>query len=55
MPTASAPPRIRRGLAERIVRGIALIFLSLFLFYLKLLTAILRFGIEAVRRSWAKG
>jgi hypothetical protein len=48
--TASAPPRVRRAFPDRLLRGVALMLLSVLLFYLKTLTTVVRMGIGAIRK-----
>jgi hypothetical protein len=51
MPVATAPIRARRPFPERPLRGVALVFLSLFQLQLKVLSALVRFAIAAVLKG----
>jgi hypothetical protein len=49
-PTVTAPIRRPRPLPDRLVRGTALLLLSVLLIYLRTLAAIVRLGIGALRK-----
>ena len=46
-------PRMQRSTAQRLLRGGALLFLHVILFYVKVLGAVVRFGIGAIERAAA--